>query len=303
MTLFRLHIRPKGGLHNSKASFDYCLKHSCLGLGWHVDVKNHRKLNWNNYLKLATKKYGKKRMRSAIVLKNNVKHNDLLWTRDENGTYYIARVIRGWQYHNSKQALNADIVNTVRCELLKINNVDDVPGKIVACFRPTRTIQRIKDETSILYSQQLWNDLTKSLRYKISFDNVKLNLYSFLSAEDCEDLVFIYLQTLGWVVVPSSRQRDTMRYEFVLIHRKTHQRAIVQVKTGNTPLNIDDWKNYKEAVYLFQSNNIYSGSSAKNVVCLSPKELKKFVSDNSSLIPANIYRKSKMYASLTRRSS
>jgi hypothetical protein len=38
-------------------------------------------------------------------------------------------------------------------------------------------------------------------------------------------------------------------------------------------------------------------------VCLSPKELKKFVSDNSSLIPANIYRKSKMYASLTRRSS
>ena len=36
MSVFRLHIRPKGGLGNVRDSFAYCLREGVLGLGWQV---------------------------------------------------------------------------------------------------------------------------------------------------------------------------------------------------------------------------------------------------------------------------
>jgi len=46
-------------------------------------------------------------------------------------------------------------VNVVRCEILPLVNVDDAIGKVVACFRPRRVIQSIRDETAVAYSQML----------------------------------------------------------------------------------------------------------------------------------------------------
>jgi hypothetical protein len=34
MTIFRIHIRPKGGEATAKSSFKYCRDNSVLGLGW-----------------------------------------------------------------------------------------------------------------------------------------------------------------------------------------------------------------------------------------------------------------------------
>lgn len=45
------------------------------------------------------------------------------------------------------------------------------------------------------------------------------------------------LQVQGWVVIPNSRKADTMGFEYVLINRASHAQAVVQVKTGETPLD------------------------------------------------------------------
>jgi hypothetical protein len=177
----------------------------------------------------------------------------------------------------------------VRCDLLKIESVDDVPGKVIACFRPTRAIQSIKDKTAANYSKYLWNKLSKTNSYEIQ-ENSFTNVFSFLNSEETEDVIFIYLQTQGWIVIPNSRKADTMSYEFFLIHKDTKEKAIVQVKTGKTELNSHStkWQDKNEKVFLFQANGEYKNESSDNVVCLLPSEIEKFMENNNELLPASI---------------
>jgi hypothetical protein len=72
-------------------------------------------------------------------------------------------------------------------------------------------------------------------------------------------VVFIYLQCQGWIVVPNSRMADTMRYEFIAIHRETQERALVQVKTGNTALDTDTWSRFPEKVRVKPFKNVTRG--------------------------------------------
>jgi hypothetical protein len=175
-----------------------------------------------------------------------VKPKDLIWTRDTKRKYYLAKVRSAqaklqsdltWEYLDSSEASDADIVNIVRCRILPIPQADDVTGKIVACFRPSRVIQSIVDETAVIYSQLLWNQMAGREEYNLPRID-KCDIFSLLDSETTEDVIFIYLQFKGWIVVPHSRKPDTMGYEFVAIHKKTHERAVVQVKTGNTLLKL-----------------------------------------------------------------
>jgi len=290
MKVFRLHIRPKGGDADPKVSFDYCLKHHLLGMGWGISAKSSSSVDWETYLRAAKRIHGRTNLSRVIFFKEKVKQGDLIWTRDSEGNYFVARVKGRWRYLQTKESVRADILNVVSCKLVPVKHVDDVPGKIIACFRPTRTIQRIRDESAVLYSQLLWNKLTRSKRYRLEGNDHSNSLYSFLNAEQCEDIVFIYLQTKGWIVVPNSRRADTMRYKYILINNNTLQRAVVQVKTGKTLLRVADWKGIADKVYLFQSEGRYEGVKTEGIILLSPKKLESFMLANQSLLPSSIGR-------------
>ncbi|MEN6490325.1 MAG: hypothetical protein ABFD66_15840 [Smithella sp.] len=286
MPVYRIHIRPKGGLANPKVSFDYCLKENVLGLGWQTETQNNN-ASWEEYETEAVEIYGSGELTRVRYLRNNLKKDDLIWTRDTEGHYYLARVISEWEYYSNSEAQDADIVNVVRCELKKITSVDDVPGKVVACFRPSKTIQSIRDQTASNYSKYLWNKLSEEEFYALPNEKYK-NVYSFLGSEETEDVIFIYLQMQGWLVVPNSRKADTMSYEFYAVNRKTNEKAVVQVKTGHTPLTPEEWENRKEKVFLFQASGNYNGNSTGNVVCLQPSEIESFMYANKKILPANI---------------
>lgn len=286
MTVYRIHIRPKGGLANPKLSFDYCLKESVLGLGWQTESQNSN-ASWEEYEAEAARIYGSGELSRLRYLKNNLKENDLVWTRDAEGNYYLAKVVSEWEYFSNSEAQDADIVNIVRCDLIKIPSVDDVPGKIVACFRPSRTIQAIRDKTASDYSKYLWNKLKGEEFYSLPKENLK-NVFSFLGSEETEDVIFIYLQMQGWLVVPNSRKGDTMSYEFYLVNKETKEKAIVQVKTGHTALTPKEWEGWNEKVFLFQASGNYNGISDGNVVCIRPSEIESFMRGNKILLPSNI---------------
>jgi len=295
MRVYRLHIRPGAGQN----SFEYCLKQQVLGVGWQVSVKPKEKLTWEQYEKAASKaSFGPKDISRVRYLHDNVKPKDLIWTRDKKGKYYLAQVrsTRGnrraesaWEYLDTPDGREADIANVVRCRILQVPQADDVTGKIVACFRPSRTIQSISDETTVLYSQLLWNQLTGSEEYKLS-QIESWDIFSFLDAETTEDLVFIYLQYNGWIVVPNSRKADTMTYEFIAIHKKTHDRAIVQVKSGHTQLATDIWGDFEEKVFLFQAHGHYTGVPTANVIQIDPKTMEQFMTSEIEIMPNAIRR-------------
>lgn len=286
MTVYRIHIRPGGGLADPKVSFSYCLQEGVLGLGWQTETQNNN-ASWEEYETEAAEIYGNSELSRVRYLKNNLQKNDLIWTRDIEGNYYLGKVESGWEYFSNREAQDADIVNIVRCNLKKVPSVDDVPGKVVASFRPSRTVQAIRDETASDYSKYLWNKLSDKEYYDLPKENFK-NVFSLLGSKETEDVIFIYLQMQGWLVIPNSRKGDTMSYEFYLVDKETKEKAIVQVKTGHTPLTPSEWANWKEKVFLFQASGNYNGSPVDNVVCIEPKDIEMFMYSNKSLLPSNI---------------
>jgi len=200
----------------------------------------------------------------------------------------VGKVISGWEYFASDEARSADIVNIFRCEFVAIEDVDQVPGKVIANFRASRTIQSVSNVDIEHYTRWLWNKLSKSNYFELNCNDRRNSFFDYLNDEDIEDIIFVKLQLDGWIVIPGSRKKDTMKYEFYLIHRDTGERAIVQAKSGNTKLTPSNWIKWKERVFLFQSNGLYEGITSDKVTCLNPETVSKFVVENLELLPAHL---------------
>ena len=297
MSVFRIHIRPSGGAGDPGISFEYCLQHGVLGMGWGLPQAAPA-LNWDEYYEAAVAHYGHADLASVRYLHDNVQQDHLIWTRDTAGIYYLARVVDvdPWQYVANDQAVEADIVNVVRCQIHRLQ-VDEVPGKVVACFRPPRTIQAIRDNTIAAYSRLLWNLYTGNQHYPPEEQPIQ-DVFALLDDKATEDAVAIFLQLNEWLLVPGSRHANNMGYEYVLIHRGTGQRAVVQVKTGHTTLNRDQWAMFaaylnegpdaNTRVFIFQSYGNYTGEEHPTVECIDPDALRKFLMANRRLLPRSI---------------
>ncbi len=262
-----------------------------LGLGY--QTKTDKKIfKWEDYeTEARVSDYSPRQIKYVSFFRRNVKKDDLIWTRSPIGEYFLAKVNSGWEYFLNEDAKKADIVNIVRCDIKRIPSLSDVPGKVVSCFTVPLTFQSIQNEACLIYSQYLWNELNTSDSYKRS--NYPLNnIFSFLSPEEAEDLVFVYLQTEGWIVIPNSRKADTKSFEFIAKNKTNGEVAAVQVKTGGVPLDINNYKDRNDIsrTFLFQTNNYYSGDKSEKVECLSPEFMNQFIEKNLKILPANITR-------------
>lgn len=288
MYVFRIHIRPGGGSADMQKTFDYCLREGVLGVGWRTS-SGRNTCDWDEYYQEASREH--ENLAVCKYIHKWVAPGDLAWTRDPFGHYYLARVLSGWEYWATEEArrLDIDIANIFRCELKRVDT-DEVPGKIVACFRASRSIQEIADDKACEYSRYLWNTLSGQVIYEI--DKAKYSdAFMMLDAEETEDVVFLYLQTIGWYVVPHSRKGDSMTFEYLCVNPLDGQVAGVQVKTGNTPLNRDDYAPFPHTVFLFQANDIYSGVGRGNVECISREQLMAFLEKAVCWLPKSLRRK------------
>lgn len=293
MHLFRLHIRPQGGDSDMKTTFDYCINNEILGVGWRVD----RELNTDDistYLDVAE---GLGYSTQVVkYIHAYVKPNDLVWTRSEIGQYYLAKVTSRWRYEtiNQPEGQDIDIGNIFDVKVICVPQ-DDVPGKVVACFRPSRTIQEIADFKTLEYSKFLWNKLNNCEDYLVDSKNYS-DPFMFFDDQETEDLLFIYLQTRGWLVIPNSRKADTMSFEFYLVHSLTGEKALTQVKTGNTEFNLDEdvYAKSSEKIFLFQSNEFYKGSNYNHIECVSRESMLSFIRDYNHLLPGAMYYKAQL---------
>ncbi len=286
MYVFRIHIRPQGGLADPGLSFAYCLKNDLLGVGWSIPKNEGEAIEWKTYEKRATEKYVES-ISGVRYIHKWVTKGDLVWTRDTKGHYYLCRVLSPWEYFDGQEARDADIVNIFRVKYIKVDSIDEVPGSVIASFRARRVIQEVANKTAVIYSKYLWNTLSGTNEYEI--DKIH-SLWDMLSDEQVEDLIFLYLQTKNWYVIPNSRKKDTMAYEFYLIHKIYFNRAIVQAKTGNSYINFDDYQDYNETVFMFQPNALFSGTKKNNMIVITNNELELFVEHYNKIIPANILK-------------
>lgn len=277
--VWRINLKP-----NADEGIDsrmFCINNGILGVGWQVDCEGD--LDWETYYQRATEEYYKRGDKSwwpaLNAIKNRMAINDLCWTRNLNGIYYVGRISGEWEYKWDRENSEADIVNVRTVEWREVGTVDCVPGKVVNSFIPSRVVQAVDDESVRLYSAFLFDKLSGK-QSNISLALGKEDLFSLISAEDCEDIVGLYLQDeKGYRMIASSCKSDTAAYEFVLKHSVTGNNAVVQVKQGYTNFNVEDYATILGDVYLFTTRGEYLGDLGKapRVQCISKEEIEEFV--------------------------
>lgn len=70
-----------------------------------------------------------------------IKVGDLVWVRSRNN-YYICHICSEWQQRVGDEAKEHDLGNVRLVEFAAVGS--DAPGKVLACFRSPRTLQKVE---------------------------------------------------------------------------------------------------------------------------------------------------------------
>jgi len=164
-TIWRLNIKT-GAADNVDPRL-FCIQRQILGVGWPVDVEVGT--DWEVYSRAAEEKYSKKGDKgwwpAVNAIKNRMRLNDLCWTRDWNGLYYLGRIKSDWRHEGSDQNRAADVLNVRDCDWKRVGQIDAVPGKVINSYIPSRTVQVVDDQSVEMYSVFLYNSLSSDYRY------------------------------------------------------------------------------------------------------------------------------------------
>jgi len=270
MKVWRLNIKPDSAPNVDPRKF--CFNRGILGAGWPVDAPSG--IDADRYRRLASEKYGSGSWTSFFrAVHQRMDEGDLCWTRDQSGVYYLGQVTGSWRYESGSEHIRADVVNVRNCDWAKIGEADAVPGKILNSFRG-RTLQRSRGSTIKAYSGYVYFKHNPAFEYTLT--NVEPDLFRLLGPGDCEDVVGAYLQDQGYRLIPSTSKKSTPKYEYVL-RGPGGQKAFVQVKQGNVPLNAEDFGQLDGEVYLFSTHGTCITDGYDHVHALDPAEMEAYV--------------------------
>lgn len=302
MNIYRIKINPSGAGEKTdlEKTFKYCRDNNLLGIGWSVTGLTHT-TDWGAYEKCAcndTNNYTSSGLQQPRYIKNNVSPDDLVWTRGPNGSgkyegkYYLARVTGTWEYRSCNDDA-IDIPNMFPCELQEIES-QAVPGKVIRSWGGRgRTIQRVNGVSE--YSKFLWNDANQNKHY--SYDAEDIKFFPLLDAWETEDLLALFLQHEGWRFVPNSANKGTtQKYEF-MVTKLGGDLAWTQVKSGDTSIDLNCYKDAKHKVIVWQPRGLYANHPGpKNVTCIKSEAIVEFVRSqyHKGWLPEWLKRKAKL---------
>lgn len=282
----------KTGSGDPKRTFAFCHKNNILGVGWLLRDDNdapYVPASIEECEEKGREQYSSERgfVMSIHALKE-MAVDDLIWTRC-NGIYYLCRVLSTWKYNCDPAHVREDLINFVDVEFHEIGTVEMVPGKVVNSFRASAALQHIKDDAPLRYSEHLYNTITGTQFYPdraVKRDEI----LDFLQAEDVEEAVSLYLQLeKGYLLYSSTNKLSTQTYEFVAVARDGSHKAYPQVKTGNVPLDGDQYRDLTangDKVYLFTVGGEYYNTSDMEII--DKKALIDFIYGHKSIMPGRI---------------
>ena len=270
---------------------DYCLNgpEQYLTLGWSRLSEGIKFDDFQEYYNRIKQENGK--ANPAINIFQNAKVDDLLWTRDLNGNYWICKVKSPTEVICDNRI---DIGAQIPVDAYNFGM--QVPGQIKASFNRVNggTAGYIRDKIIIEYSKLIFNLLSKSNYYKVI--PFKGSLLDNLPDLDLEELVISYLQVKeNYYVLSNSiaKRSTTIKIECEMISRDAAnpRKAVVQVK-GKKARELDalEFKQYVEEgyiVYLY-APRVANLDQIKNVVRIYDSDLLDFYKKNKSILPASI---------------
>lgn len=282
--LHRMYLKTAG---DRSAVERTCLDGSILGLGWGYRWRKQappKVVTWDKYISWAE---GQWSGRDTGNVRRFHDAEGLVWTRTVDGIYYLAKFSGEWEYRRGEPYDGLDLNNVRPARIEQVGNETEVPGAVVRLFsRQGQAICKVGSGTAARYSALIWAAKTGE-RYEWA-PSIEQVLCSLLSPYDVQDLVAAYLQAeRGWLLFPSRLSDSTAAYEYVLRDPATGQSYAVQVKTGDSAINLkqlaqtEDLKGW----VVFSTTHAYTGRKPRNVEKLDPNELRRFMTDRRSALP------------------
>ncbi|SKA65647.1 hypothetical protein SAMN02745111_01154 [Eubacterium uniforme] len=290
-------INLKTATNERQKLVDYCLgneKEQYVAIGWSY-IYDSGKKSFKDYKEFwyaveENIKSRRGRINPALNLFWNVKENDLFWTRDLDGVYWICRA-RGEA--ESKCFDELDIGAVVPVEAYKVGL--EVPGILKASFNRPRggIVHKIKDDIFINYSKYVYNKISNTEIYKdIAYGNG--NIIDTLPDFELEELVISYIQIKDnyYLISNSIANKSTtikIECEFISRDKNNIRKAVVQVKGGNAQIDASDYKEYIKqgySVYLYAGGGVYSVTD--DYIVITKEQLKEFYFEYKDILPDDI---------------
>lgn len=286
---------------------DYCIEKGVLAMGWSlkdlhlfgkdvepdIEVTRRRALiktfeDYASFIKDFNPYDSKGTVNENVKRLNYEMHvDDLVWIRNK-GVYYLGRVKENSQYNyiSSEEMLDADASNQRdNIEWYRVGEEGNVPGGIATSFIRGKTLQKIKKDGMLEFSQLKFNELSKRHHYSVTLTYGKDTFYKLFSPGDCEDLLSLWLyQKYGYICIPSTSKANTELYECVLINPKNGENVFPQAKAGEIDLKVCDYTHLNGECWLFTTNGKIIGSPTGNVKVADPDKLFSFVEDPKSRV-------------------
>ena len=291
-------INLKTATNEREKLIDFCLhgKNQCknqfLAIGW--SCVNFESDDYSAFYDTVVEYvHGQnRRLNPALKIFKEARVNDLFWTRDLNGVYWICRVKNHAKAYLNKE-LDIGAILPVKAYALGL----EVPGQIKASFNRARggIVQRLHYPAITEYSKFVFNKLCGEDYYNINLsiaNNVIENLPDF----ELEELVISYLQIVkGYYLLSNSiaNKSTTVKIECQLISRDVNnvKKAVVQVKGPKAnELNASEFKAFEDEgyyIYLY-APGVKKLEEMKNVIQITTEELQEFYREYKAILPESI---------------
>ncbi|WP_237447072.1 ribonuclease D [Streptococcus mitis] len=285
----RIHLKRNDDIRQEL--IDFCLNNSekYLALGWSRLSRDIREDDFNEYYGRIKKERG--RANPAINVFKDAQIDDLFWTRDLSGNYWICRA-----------KSSAKVVCDTKLDIGSIISVEaynvgmQVPGQIKSSFNRPRggTVEKIRDKSIIEYSKLLFNKFSNKNYFEIT--PYRGGLLENLPEFDLEELVISYLQIKeNYYVLSNSiaNKSTTIKIECEMLSRDIHnpRKAVVQVK-GKKANELDalEFEQYVDDGYLvyLYAPKVINLDKIRKVVRIGDKDLLDFYKKNKLILPVSI---------------
>lgn len=276
---------------------EHCLTNGLVGIGWGLPEVAH-----GAALEVVLEAIRGKQERgwgsgSAQIVRRfaeDAKVGDFVWTRDTSGRYLLCRIGGPHRYDFGAAAVRVDVhqVRDAEWAPTPLNDLD-VPGAVIRAFVGTSdSFSRIHDPGARRLTAYLWEKLHGRPLPELQLTPHEI-LTRLLDPYDVEDLVYVWLQVaLGYIALPRSRQRDTPAYEYTLIHRETGRKAIAQIKSGATPVDLEALAraatDKETGTFAYATCGDYLGERTVVTKIIEDDELLAFAQDHEMLLPPRV---------------
>lgn len=286
-------INLKTSAENRQDLIDYCLNQEkqFLAIGWAGEYETFEAY-------YNTVKSGMRRTNPVLNIFLTVEMDDLFWTRDLDGAYWICRSIGKAEAFFSKEL---DIGAVIPVEAYKVGL--QVPGQIKASFNRAYagTANKIHEPIIEEYSKATYNRLSKMDYYQVN--QLQGNLLDNLPDFDLEELVISYIQIkYDYYVLSNSiaSKSTTIKIECEFLSRNPEKvaKAVLQVKGKKaTPLDARQFLSFVEEgyeVFLF-APVVKNAEKLKSVTVITSSELLDFYHTHKAILPASTTQWEKLY--------